>query len=283
MSAAEESTSAVFAEEITRIRVPIKGVSLTVSLTVMSSLALIPYFPCPDATSSLNKKLTEADRAVVPSSTAQVPAYADEAVRLQSFKHWFFMSDKSPEMLAAAGLYFMGSYHGSHAAIHDLTRCFWCGTVFGCWMPEDDCIAMHLDRRPDCLFISSLGAGEPNGTAKKRMRMRWLQTTPVQELLKLGLISSYVDPAFEYLYENRLDFPPDLVSMYQLVARLREQEVRDFAADPDSLACLTCENQAIVLNSPCGHVTSCLACSRKSVECLRCRVPVTGRMIVRLS
>lgn len=249
----------------------------------MSAITLIPFFTCPDSASPLNTTLTELDRSMVPWNHPQEPLFADEATRLLSFDHWFFASDKSAADLAAAGLYFLGTYHGTWAAIHDITRCFHCGTVFGCWMTEDDVLLLHLERRPDCLFARRQAAtSQPDNESLRRMWNRWLVTAPCQDLLKAGLNSCLLDPVFKDIYSNGLDFPKDLVSLYRMVADVNEREIRDFRADPDSIKCLTCTNQAIVLLTPCSHVIYCLSCSRSAEKCAVCRMNVTGRVIVRL-
>lgn len=250
----------------------------------MTSLSIVPFYALPSVDSSENLRLSDKDRAMVPSSAPHVPSYTDEGDRLASFDHWFFDSDQTPASLAKAGLYFLGPYHTDLYAVHDLTRCFHCGSVFGCWFSSDDVMSQHLTRRPDCLFARQAAAPDirPPAVALQAMYLRWSHTTLWTKLENLGVSVSYTQPLMERIYKEKLGFPSDFVSLYQMVSQIAESCIKDTVAGDSDLKCSCCRNQAIILYQPCGHVRACLACSRMALTCDSCGVRICGRVVSRL-
>lgn len=248
----------------------------------MSSIALIPLFVCPDETSSLNKKLTELDRAQVPSDVPQVPAMADETARLETFSSPFFDSDKSVEELAQAGFFFLGPHHNEWYVLHDLTRCFWCGTLFACWFKNDDVLKMHTERRPDCQFIRNRRCIAELADLKA-MFQRWTSSAPVNQLVQLGVNRDLLDRAMDRIFVQCLPFPPDFVSLYRFVSSIAEESVTDSLAGGGDIKCASCENSAIMMYQPCGHVIACGSCSRTQGSCAECGAAVQSRVVARLA
>lgn len=259
------------------------AVLLNTSVT-MSSLSIIPHFFCPLSDSPDNAKLTEQDLASVPSTTPRVEWYADQGLRLSSFDHPFFDSDKSAGELSDCGFFFLGPYHTDTFAVHDLVRCHWCGSVFGCWMATDDVVQQHLNRRPDCLFARSKDPDFlPSDSAMRGMFTRWSTTTTWIKLSSLGVSATLTQPVLDRIYHEKMTYPPDFVSLYQLIASTVETTVTDTPAQEGDIKCTSCANQAIVLYQPCSHVVSCLSCSKGREQCEVCEFVIRGRCVTRLA
>ena len=75
----------------------------------------------------------------------QFPDYSDEAVRLQSFKHWGGVLPA--QELAEGGFYMI--------ARRDVVRCFSCNVVVQDWERSDNVIDEHHRHSPDCSFLQS--------------------------------------------------------------------------------------------------------------------------------
>ena len=76
----------------------------------------------------------------------QHPDYSDQAVRLQSFKHWGGVLPA--QELAEGGFYMI--------ARRDVVRCFSCNVVVQDWERRDNVIDEHQLHSPNCSFLDQL-------------------------------------------------------------------------------------------------------------------------------
>ena len=76
----------------------------------------------------------------------QLPDYSEEAVRLQSFKHWDGVLPV--QELAEGGFYMI--------ARRDVVRCFSCNVVVQDWERSDNVIDKHRRHSPNCPFLVQL-------------------------------------------------------------------------------------------------------------------------------
>ena len=76
----------------------------------------------------------------------QHPDYSEQAVRLQSFKHWGGVLPA--QELAEGGFYMI--------ARRDVVRCFSCNVVVQDWESSDNVIDEHRRHRPNCPFLDQL-------------------------------------------------------------------------------------------------------------------------------
>ena len=76
----------------------------------------------------------------------QFPDYSDQAIRLQSFKHWGGVLPA--QELAEGGFYMI--------AHRDVVRCFSCNVVIQDWERSDSVIDEHHKHSPNCTFLKGL-------------------------------------------------------------------------------------------------------------------------------
>ena len=116
----------------------------------------------------------------------QFPDYSDQAVRLQSFKHWGGVLPA--QELAEGGFYMI--------ARRDVVRCFSCNVVVQDWERRDNVIDEHRRHSPDCsllktktlLSLSSVGqpsAESPTINKTNDNQSSWLK--PFEEPYGLDL------------------------------------------------------------------------------------------------
>ena len=74
------------------------------------------------------------------------PDYSEQAIRLQSFKHWGGVLPA--QELAEGGFYMI--------ARHDVVRCFSCKVVLQDWERSDNVIEKHKLHSPNCSFLQQL-------------------------------------------------------------------------------------------------------------------------------
>ncbi|XP_036267054.2 baculoviral IAP repeat-containing protein 1 isoform X2 [Pipistrellus kuhlii] len=76
--------------------------------------------------------------------------FANEELRLDSFKKWPHAFPGAPAALAKAGLFYIG--------IEDTVQCFSCGGCMNNWVEGDDPLGDHSKYFPNCPFLQSLKA-----------------------------------------------------------------------------------------------------------------------------
>ena len=76
----------------------------------------------------------------------QFPDYSDQAIRLQSFKHW---SGVLPAQELAEGGFYM-------IARRDIVKCFSCKIILQDWERSDNVIDEHYKYSPNCLFLKRI-------------------------------------------------------------------------------------------------------------------------------
>ena len=76
----------------------------------------------------------------------QFPDYSDQAIRLQSFKHWGGVLPA--QELAEGGFYMI--------ARRDVVRCFSCDVVVQDWERSDNVFDKHCKHSPNCSFLEQL-------------------------------------------------------------------------------------------------------------------------------
>ena len=82
----------------------------------------------------------------------QFPDYSDQAIRLQSFKHWGGVLPAHE--LAEAGFYMI--------ARRDIVRCHWCNVVVQDWESSDNVIDEHHRHSPNCSFLKTRQSNKPD-------------------------------------------------------------------------------------------------------------------------
>ena len=88
------------------------------------------------------------DNNVEGKHSLQFPNYSDQAIRLQSFKHWGGVLPA--QELAEGGFYMIGRCESG-----DVVRCFSCKVVVRDWEGSDNVIDKHHKHYPDCAFVDS--------------------------------------------------------------------------------------------------------------------------------
>ena len=86
---------------------------------------------------------SNAQTEEVSKHSLQFPDYSDEAIRLQSFKHWGGVLPV--QELAEGGFYMIGR--------RDVVRCFSCKVVVHDWERSDNIVGEHHRLSPNCLFL----------------------------------------------------------------------------------------------------------------------------------
>ena len=86
----------------------------------------------------------------------QFPDYSDQAVRLQSFKHWGGVLPAHE--LAEAGFYMI--------ARRDIVRCHSCNVVVQDWERNDNVIDEHRRLSPNCYFLQNLFSSSKANNAR---------------------------------------------------------------------------------------------------------------------
>lgn len=240
----------------------------------MAPLVLFPYFRKPASSDPANSRITDPTELwVVPRVEPFRPSLFEVEDRLATFSHEKFSCNKTPEELATAGFYYSPSHDHS-----DRVQCFWCSVVFYDWEDHDDTIKEHARVLPDCLYLRSLTETSSNA----ELRKRWSSVSICREILTHGLSRTLLDRTFDYIFGQKMAFPSDLASLCDISRLVAESSVRDTTADPDSIKCINCLNQANILFQPCGHVSVCFLCSREIEKCPVCSHLVTGCIHVHL-
>lgn len=72
-----------------------------------------------------------------------LPAYQK---RLSTFVGEWNLDFISPEQMAKAGFYYMGT--------QDRVKCYYCSNEFVCWQQGDDPLVEHKRKSPDCQFFN---------------------------------------------------------------------------------------------------------------------------------
>lgn len=234
----------------------------------MSRLVLLPF-------TTLEGELEIWDEGLVPTAEPLYPDYAEYEARLETFRSPRFKCAKTAEELAAAGFIF----NHRITEYHDSVKCHWCFYDLIDWEPEDDAVGEHLRFSPDCLFARSFGKSQPTD----RMRARWLKASPCIELLECGLPEKLLHRAFDHIFESEMAFPQTSKQLLTIVEMFADAHITDTPAEPDTLKCVQCANQAIIMAIPCSHVSYCYSCSSEDpTPCPKCGQDITYRVIVHL-
>lgn len=255
--------------------------STAVVKSTMAALRLMPPLP-----ESGDMKLIEVDWNFVPGHKPVFPEYSTEEARLKSFEDSAFESDKTVEELAANGFFFKGVRCNMRTYVTDICKCWWCGVLIACWLPEDDVMKEHLKGRPDCVFIRSRLPGSavlPEEEVKFMLETRWSKVSICERLMQFGLSHEHLFVGLKEIYYKGLPFPEYMSDLLAIVTTAVDNKLKDSAADEGMIKCSSCPNQAIILFSPCCHLTSCSGCSRSLSHCDECGAAVSGRIVARIS
>lgn len=110
------------------------------------------FFPsCPRAMCGPNVRLLACDDrsieaiGIQPHQPSRHEAFASLDVRLQSFQTWPIGHVQRPEVLAAAGFYYLD--------VDDFVRCFHCSGGLRSWLADDDPWHEHAKYFPRCGFV----------------------------------------------------------------------------------------------------------------------------------
>lgn len=215
-------------------------------------------------------------------STPCFPGFQSVEKRLATYDSRF-VSSKTAGELAESGLFYIGVYECMEGLVKDCCRCFYCGAGFACWQESDDVQLQHVKKRPECWFARDrVPEVAPDADDEERMFQRWSSTWIAISLTDQGLPHCHLRLGLQEIYNRRKQFPSTSCKLLEIVGNAVEAAIVDTAADEDSLKCLTCKNQAIILFKPCGHVISCNGCSKK-LTCAQCGSCVIARVVVRLA
>ncbi|QOD39974.1 iap-3 [Matsumuraeses phaseoli granulovirus] len=72
--------------------------------------------------------------------------YANELVRLRSFKDWPSVMAQTPDMMSEAGFFYAGT--------GDKTKCFYCDLKLKDWNVDDDPWKQHARWSPHCAYVN---------------------------------------------------------------------------------------------------------------------------------
>ena len=102
----------------------------------------------------------------------QFPDYNDEAIRLQSFKHWGGVLPA--QELAEGGFYMI--------ARRDVVRCFSCKVVVQDWERSDNVIDEHHRLSPHCAFVRSFTSSVGVSTMEKERSLTMNSSNSCHEI-----------------------------------------------------------------------------------------------------
>ena len=110
----------------------------------------------------------------------QFPDYSDQAIRLQSFKHWGGVLPA--QELAEGGFYMI--------ARRDVVRCFSCNVVVQDWERRDNVIDEHHRRNPNCSFLHRFVSSKGVSSAEK-LRIECSSNTKLRVSFKQTIFVSH--------------------------------------------------------------------------------------------
>ena len=99
----------------------------------------------------------------------QFPDYSDQAIRLQSFKHWGGVLPV--QELAEGGFYMI--------ARRDVVKCFSCNVVVQDWERSDNVIDEHHRHSPKCSFLLNFSSSKVNDDQKSIDKIPFQSNEPI--------------------------------------------------------------------------------------------------------
>lgn len=222
------------------------------------------------------------------SNSPRNPSMAVEPVRLATFSSWPAQMKQKPEVLAQAGLYYIGE--------SDKVKCFHCDSLLYNWEPDDDPFVEHARWFPECQYIK-LVKGEKfvddvqNGRVTQDEVM---QTPAVLAVLYEGYSVDSVQRALATMREkNGADVVVSAQNLLMTIMELEDnakdnmnghvssEEMKKLQMENESLRdkqlCKICmERDVEVIFLPCKHFVCCASCSTAVRECPICRVAIAS-------
>lgn len=177
--------------------------------------------------------------------------------RLASYVIPAWPTDRSvtPQLLAAAGLFYHGKYtfsvglsvlisrippSGQFLGIKDAVQCYRCGVGLCLWQPGDDAWSEHKRVSLQCPFLQDIQNKEKYEGLKKNS-----------------------NPSTHEITEN-------LKSI-----QISKPETSEKKVVCERLTCKVClEKELSILFLPCAHLVSCARCAANVTKCPVCRQPI---------
>ncbi|XP_071093821.1 baculoviral IAP repeat-containing protein 7-B-like [Haliotis cracherodii] len=217
------------------------------------------------------------------------PQYQHLQARLDSFADWpTRYVPKTPEELAAAGFFYIGSA--------DRVTCFQCGITLRDWEEEHDPVAEHQRYSEHCQFsnktdLNQLGVAtrtveekkiEHNGrTDTDRQNCQIPEadssvsrSSPIQPTAGGTDTLPKTHPSVSCSTDPQASQPGREGS---LVTPTSQRLVVENKRLREKSACRMCRNEAVgVLFLPCGHLVTCSGCAPTITDCIICGKTILG-------
>ncbi|XP_069887400.1 baculoviral IAP repeat-containing protein 1 [Dipodomys merriami] len=115
--------------------------------------------------------------------------FANEELRLDTFKNWPHKFSSKVSLLAKAGLIF--------TEIKDIVHCFSCGLCMEKWKEDDDPLKDHIKYSPSCLFLQNMksSAEEMPDPQSQREHSEVLETTKASKEVSAAVHSRVPEEA----------------------------------------------------------------------------------------
>ena len=200
--------------------------------------------------------------------------YATYEGRLESYKRpeWPKHCPVTPQLLAAAGLFYHGEYQislsyrrlnsstqqssilsGNFLGNMDSVECYYCGKGLCLWEDGDDPWSEHQRVSPQCPFLHDIKNIKAYDSVKKSLN------PAIEESKNFGEVTK----KFESLQISQSNCPK---------------------AHCERLTCKVClEEELSVLFLPCAHLVSCSRCAVNVTKCPLCRAPIHATIKTYLS
>ncbi|XP_046354778.2 putative inhibitor of apoptosis [Haliotis rufescens] len=231
------------------------------------------------------------------------PQYQHLRARLDSFADWpRRYVPKTPEELAAAGFFYIGSA--------DRVTCFQCGITLRDWEEEHDPVAEHQRYSEHCQFIdktdlNQLGvatrinstptneqsnhhAGSRNDLVASSPLDQGHVSPMVTSCHTLDVCSSTTSNLLSAASESVIEAPSNVSCSKDLQASQPGREgslvtptsqrlVVENKRLRENSTCRLCRNEAVgVLFLPCGHLVTCSTCAPTITDCIICGKTILG-------
>ncbi|XP_076445589.1 uncharacterized protein LOC143283291 [Babylonia areolata] len=224
------------------------------------------------------------------------PDFAITSSRVNSFTNWPHCASHSPEDMAEAGFYFVGT--------DDLVRCFYCKGGLKSWSKSLRPWVEHARFYPRCPFVGQV-KGQEFIEAVQHLQERRLEDISEAEIEK--------EMKKRHSVSSRKEMAPGNGDMEEEAGNVSEAGSEDgarggtaMAADKDDdqndsthlkkaadelesknhaiineRICKICQVHSVgILFLPCGHLVSCSQCAPALRTCAICRQRVKGRVRV---
>ena len=189
--------------------------------------------------------------------------------RLESFINhsWPIGLTQTPETLAGAGLFYLGS--------GDKVLCYYCNGGIHNWMPEDEPWKEHKKHYPNCAYLKLINPGyeynireDVNDGTKKG-----LEASTSSQLHNLDLKTGNMVHSGKNLTLFKKIMKIKCKSSEVSKQEIPLQETLTHIQD-DRMCKLCITNEANIVLIPCGHLLVCKHCAASIIKCPVCRCKI---------